>query len=51
MCMVQTTIRLEANTRDRLLSKAKKSETYDEYLNRLMDKEEEQTKWNQYMIQ
>ena len=39
--MVQTTIRLEAKTRDRLLSKAKKSETYDEYLNRLMDKEED----------
>ncbi len=35
--MAKTTIQLEEETRDRLLSVGKKSETYDDLLNRLVD--------------
>ena len=36
----KTTIEVDKTTRMRIKESAKKSETYDEYLNRLMDLEE-----------
>ncbi len=33
----KTTIRIRTSTRDRLLKLATKAETYDDFLNRLMD--------------
>jgi len=35
-----TTIKLRASTRDRLMSKGRKNESYDDLINRLLDERE-----------